>query len=424
VFLLPIVLILMALLSAAAFAYGTNANLAQYSHGLQLILLARQWQWLLFVLALLFCLALFALVVSGKRRIYWLLALAPVLALFYHKFRSDPMNAFIILDDPPFVSSADATFLSDNDWIVGLKFNEQAYAYPYSTLYITPVIVQNDRDKRMVLIWSAFANRARATQVDRDVKASDLEIVSYPANSLLLYNARFGQFINGVPLTTPDGKKPTGFTSSITPTKTTWKIWRTMNPGTKVLGVRPQYANLPAGPIWPNYPMPKSAEVDAAPILRIAMIESPSPLAIREDAIPQRPLNVSAGDTPILLVRDRTTGLLRAFDRHVEDDLYPQFKANLDPNRPSVALIDVDTLTGWSTNGAAVDGDPKYKSKKLSPIPVDDQVYWGVMKFWYPQLKLHPRTPDQPEPTAYEAPSTDDHASSPRGNRRRPIRIH
>jgi hypothetical protein len=243
--LLPVVLILMAVVSAGAFAYGTHSDLAQFAHGVDAIILTRRLEWLLFAVSLLFCLLLFALVVSGKRRIYWLLGLALVLGLFFHKFRSDPINAFMILEDPPYVAARDASFLDDADWVVGLRFGDDAYAYPFSTLYVTPVIVQNDRDKRMVLLWSAFANRARVAMIDRDIKARDLEIVSFPANSLLLYNSRYGEFVSSVPLTTPDGRKPAGFRGTIATVKTQWKLWKAQNPATKVLAVRPQFPNLP-----------------------------------------------------------------------------------------------------------------------------------------------------------------------------------
>src|SRR5204863_10123308 len=109
-----------------------------------------------------------------------------------------PLNAFSILDKPSFITAADAQFLSDDDWIVGLKFNDQSYAYPYASLNLYPTIVQADHDQRIILIWPAFANHAAVCKIDRDVKASELEIVSFPANALLLYNTRLGEFINGI----------------------------------------------------------------------------------------------------------------------------------------------------------------------------------------------------------------------------------
>jgi hypothetical protein len=55
----------------------------------------------------------------------------------------------------------------------------------------------------------------------------------------------------------------------------------------------------------------------------------------------------------------------------------------------SVAFTDADTNTGWSAAGVAIDGpDRKRKGQKLKPITIDEDVYWGVMKFWYPSLEL------------------------------------
>src|SRR5207302_2253924 len=113
------------------------------------------------------------------------------------------------------VSAEQAPFLADGDYVVALHFGDTDYAYPYSILYRAPVVIQSDHDKRLVVMWSAFANRASAALVRRDIKARDLEVVSMPANALLLYNSRGGQFINGLTWLTVRRQRPTGFVAPI-----------------------------------------------------------------------------------------------------------------------------------------------------------------------------------------------------------------
>src|SRR5688572_1248919 len=191
-------------------AYGTDPRWVEQSWGLGLIVLSRRLQWPLVAVSLLLCLGLVGLVISGKRRAWWLIALAPVLALFVHRFVTAPTNRYTILDEPAFVAAAEAKHVRDEDYVVGVVFNEQPYAYPYAALWGAPVIVQSDRERRMLLIWSAYANAATPMEVTRELKARDLDIVCDPADTLLLYNGRTGQFIVGLTGQTHHHQKPLG----------------------------------------------------------------------------------------------------------------------------------------------------------------------------------------------------------------------
>src|SRR5690606_2360284 len=129
---------------------------------------------------------------------------------------------------------------------------------PLALLYTRPVIVQQDHDQRMMLMWSAFANRARAVRIDRELRARDLEIVSMPANALLLYNRRVGQFINGLTVQTRKGERPTGVGEPIETRKLRWEQWRTLHPQTRVLRPpTPDRLDHPGSPVLPYYDLPR-----------------------------------------------------------------------------------------------------------------------------------------------------------------------
>ena len=381
----PVLLIALATLSAGLMAYGTHPDWAQYDIGLALIMATRRLQWPLAAVSIIFCLVVCATVISGARRAWWLIGLAPVLALFVHRFATSPMNRFAINDDPQFVAIAESKFVRDEDYVVGLTFEDQAYAYPYAALWSEPVVIQQNHDKRLMLMWSAGANRAVAVTIDRGLHARELDIVSMPDNALLLYNSRLGQFINGLTGRTIDGDLPDSFHLTIPTTKTTWKRWRTMNPNGKVL-VRRTNGRAPTGPILPMGPRPMFDSATVAYDARVALVSpSTQPVALNPAAITAAPTNLVAGGVPILVYRDER-GNARAFDRRIEMDLSPRFKPNTDRRRKNAAFIDADTDTGWSANGVAVDGDRK--GQKLTPVMVEEDVYFGVMKCWYPALQL------------------------------------
>jgi hypothetical protein len=388
--LLPVVLLLFATLAAAVMAYGTHPAWAQFEHGFQFILISRRLQWPMVTLSLVLCLVLLGLVIAGRKRAWWLIGLGPILALFVHRFPSDRVNPLHVIENPTFAAAADAKFVADDDWVVALRFADQDYAYPYAALYETPVVIHAEHDKRLAVLWSAYANRVIAVEVGRDLRGPDLEVVSTPANALLVYNKRLGQFINGVTARTPDGAKPDGFRDAVPSVKTTWKAWRTRHPETKVLtpaGRSPAAQSAPRGPILPTYPLRPSAS-DVPTGVRVTLVEAKVPIALSAEHITAKPVNTGS-DGPVLVFRDPADGGVRAFQRQVED-LRPRFRANTDPKRKGVAYIDADTGAGWNTAGEVVDGPREMRGKRLLQIPADDHLDWRVLKCWYPNLEITP----------------------------------
>ncbi|MCC6422449.1 MAG: DUF3179 domain-containing protein [Phycisphaerales bacterium] len=392
---LPLLVIGLDLFFAAIMAYGTHPNLAQFSHGLDLILITRRFQWLLVAISMLLAILLIVMVVSGKRRAWWLIGLAPILALFFHRFSNESINALGIIDNPTFIAAEQTHLIRDEDEVVGLIFADVPYAYPYAVLFSNPVVIQTDHDRRMILFWSAFANRAQAFEITRELKARDLEIVSMPANALLLYNSRLGQFINGLtgltqPLGRKLGDKPAGVRDPIRTWKMPWSTWRTRYPQTRVLQPVRTPANAPAAPVLPHYKLPREPG-DTSTNLRIIQIETTPPVALPENALGGSPLNLTAAGQTVLLYRDPRTSAPRAFDRRIEQDLYLRFIPNTDPRRPKAFLIDTATNTAWNADGTALDGTRR--GNKLAPIAADESLYWPVMKYWYPDLSIYTPQP-------------------------------
>lgn len=382
----PILLLLVALLSAGFAAYGTTPDLAVLKHGLDIILWARRLEWPLLALAIVSCLALLALVVGGRRRAWWLLGLGPVFVLFTHEFSTNPLGALHVADNPTCAVAEEAKFVADDEWVVGVEFDGSSYAYPYRQLFVTPVVLQIDFDQKFLLMWSPYANRATAVQVDRDFRARDLEIVSMPANALLLYNTRNGQFVNALTGVTPGGEAPAGFHKPLAVTKTTWAQWRAGHPTTHVMmPTRIDLGSMPAAPVLPRYRLrPTSRPAEE----QVTFVPATQPVAFDVQRVPAAPVNIEAGNTPVLIYRDPKTGALRCFERRVDVDLFPKFTPANDPAHPKVFMTDQDTGSGWSSAGVAVEStDPKRKGQQLSLLFADEGVYWGVMKFWYPDLQ-------------------------------------
>lgn len=374
---------------AAVVAYGTHPAWAQYPHGLAVILFSRQVQWPALFLSLAAALAVVALVIAGKRRAWWLIGLAPVLALFAHRFATDPTAGMASVEDPAFVPAAQASFVADEDFVVGLTFGDKCYAYPYAALYSTPVVIHAQHDKRILVMWSPTANRALATTVKRDLRARHLDVVSTPANALLLYDTARALFINGLTGMTTRGEKPPAFVAAVPTVKMTWGQWRSLHTDTVVMAPSGRLAaKAPRQPMLPSCPMPKGTS-DEATDLPVIVVGTQSPAAIASKDLHGAPVNLTADGSPVFAFRDPGTHLPRAFARRL-DDLSPQFKPNRDAARAAkgTLFVDLDTNSGWSADGVAVDAKKAFRNKRLPPVVVEDGLYWGVMKYWYPKLEL------------------------------------
>ncbi|HEV7299741.1 MAG TPA: DUF3179 domain-containing (seleno)protein [Tepidisphaeraceae bacterium] len=384
----PLAFILFAIITAGVMAYGTHPDLARYAHGVEVICAVRQLQWPLATASVVFCMAVVALVVMGRRRAWWLIGLAPVVSLFAHTFAIGPMQRFAIADEPHFVEAADTAFINDDDYVVGLTFAERPLAFPYAALFNAPVVVQTDRELRLLLLWNPYANAASAMLVNRTIRAAELDLVSMPANALLVYNRRNGQFINGITGLTDDGKTPSGVRSVVATQKMPWRQWRALHPNTRVM--LPSLATGPAQPLLSAYPLPTA--MDDEPDALVTIVHGAQPVALVETPSLTTVANFSAGGTAVLFLPESITGQPVAFDRRVKEDLFPAFNLVTPDERRGQMLIDADSGSLWTLDGQAASGP--LKGERLERLAIDTELNYRVAKFWYPALTLV--TPEPP----------------------------
>src|SRR6185295_9912684 len=98
------------------------------------------------------------------------IGLAPVLALFVHRFGPGSPGPTAVVEMPAMVEASSPAAPEAGDYVVGLIFEDRAYAFPYRALYRRPVVSLVDYDKRMLLMWSAYANRAMAVTLTRELR--------------------------------------------------------------------------------------------------------------------------------------------------------------------------------------------------------------------------------------------------------------
>jgi hypothetical protein len=350
-----------------------------------MIVFARRLEWPMVTLSLVLCFALLFITISGKRRVWWLIGLAPVLALFVRGFSGTYHPTINLLETPKFVNAESATVPGD-EFVVGFVFEGKAYALPYRALAVSPFLLVTDFDKRALVVWSVTANRATVLPLARDARPREIEIVSRPADSLLLFDRRLGQFIVGVTGRTVKNTVPMGMGMPLATVKVPYAVWMARHPDSRVFVSSVNDANAPSTASLPTAVLPPALKTPD-PKTRITLVATTQPTAIIATIPANKPMNIVSGETRVLLYREPQSGWLHAYDRRVQEDLFPSFKLAARPNKkhPEGLFVDADTQSLWSVDGKAVDGP--LKGEKLREVPVEEGLYWGVMKFWMPELK-------------------------------------
>lgn len=366
--LLPLLIILLGVLASVAVAWGADTSLAERTGGLALVCVMHRLQWALIGVAVLSGLALTTLVVFGRRRAWWLIGLAPVVALFAWRFAGvGPERSLWVDDQPVFASAGKSRWLEETDAIIGLSIDGQAYAYPISALGRAPVVVMNDRERRLMLAFSSGAQSATATWIDRTVRGRDLEIVCAPAGVLLIYNRRLGEFFDALTLRTPvDRRVPHGLLGRVPTVRTTWGRWHAEHPETLVL--QPRWA-------------PSGAPIDGH-AAGVTLIWSDPPTIVTAP-VENQPLNLAAGTT-VMVIRGED-GAVRAFDRRVDTDLFLQFTVKSDTRTRRKSLVDGDTGSVWTMDGLAISGP--LKGTRLRALQVQEGVSDPAVRFWAPDAR-------------------------------------
>lgn len=349
--------------------------------GLETIALTRKLQWILLILTILPCLALIVVVSINKARVWWLLGLSIVVAMLFFRFSSATRKPVRVLDAAAMPTLAEARLASEDEYVVGVIFGEQAFAFPYSGLYRTPVVQLTDFDRRLILIHSPHANSATALETTREVRANDLEFVAQPGNSTLVYNRKYGQFIVGITGLTIEGASPTGVADRVPTFRMPMLEWRRLHPESRLMLPTQADAGMPGVPLKPKYP-PRLQDESMPAETPVILVHTHPPAALLMGEY-DSPVHTRAGEIPIVLWRDR--GQLKAFNRTVDTDLFLTFRVRKD-RKGVEQLVDNQTGSLWTYTGRCTEGP--LDGKRLNPVTIEENVYWGVSREWFPDLRL------------------------------------
>jgi hypothetical protein len=114
----------------------------------------------------------------------------------------------------------------------------------------------------------------------------------------------------------------------------------------------------------------------------VLLIHTTPPVAMLIGQSFDTPAVIQAGTLMLVVWNDADQP--RCFVRSVDEDLFLTFTPRVDKHQ--LHYVDEQTNSVWLPDGRCIGG--LLKGKRLSEIPLEENVYWGVSKTWWPALAL------------------------------------
>jgi len=303
-----------------------------------------------------------------------------------------PPMPYTAIHDPEFVAASEATFLQDDDILLGVTSGNVAKAYPAGDLSQHGSVFDQLPDGPISVTWCGVCNtglvfhaevkgRTLHFQYDRMVGANEVQKDLETGTS---WQQATGEAIDG-PLK--------GTRLTLYPVvRTTWSEWRKRYPHTMVLKPLPGYAELmpsrskrikdvtrvgpegaPKGALALDTRLPARETVAGLEGGRETVAYPFSELRIA------RVVNDRVGGQPIVIVHQPSSDTTTAFDARVNGKLLT-FQA---ANDAASAVIDLETRSTWNAYGLCLEGP--LKGTQLKQVIL-------VPQFWFAWSQFHQGT--------------------------------
>jgi uncharacterized protein DUF3179 len=306
------------------------------------------------------------------------------------------------IDHPEFVTAAEATFLEDDDILLGVANGKVAKAFPAADLAQHGAVADRMPDGPVSVTWCIVCNtglvfradvkgRTLHFQYDRMVGANEVQKDKETGSS---WQQASGEAIDG-PLK--------GTRLKLYPAiRTTWAEWRRQYPGTMVLKPLPGYAErMPSRSrrikewtrVAPEGPPRGVSAVDA----RLPARETVAGLEVGREAVAYpfsqlrlaRVVNDRIGELPIVIVHQPSSDTTTAYEARAKGRTLTFQAANDDAS----SVTDHETRSTWSAYGLALDGP--LKGTQLKQVILVPQ-FWFAWSQFRPGTKVFTATKEKP----------------------------
>ncbi len=302
------------------------------------------------------------------------------------------------LTDPEFIDADQATYLLDNDLVLGYKNGPHLRAYPHRILDWHEIV--NDKINGSAITVNYCPLTGTGIGWNRIVAEEETTFgvsgLLYNSN-LILYDRNTDSYWSQIKLECVHGKLRGTRAETYQLVETTWGTWKEMYPQTTVLssatGYNRNYDRYPYGDyrtdneyiIFPYNPV--DTRLDAKERVHGVIIEDKAK-AYRLGSFPGNPTLIRDGFnvTPYIVVGDATRNFIVSFKNELEDGTtLNYFQAYNSKETPSGILTDNEGNI-WNIFGEAVSG-PR-EGERLRPT-TSFMGFWFAWGAFYPELQIY-----------------------------------
>ncbi|MBS3926311.1 MAG: DUF3179 domain-containing protein [Nitrosarchaeum sp.] len=295
-----------------------------------------------------------------------------------------PKDGIPSIDNPKFVNSFDAEFVSDDDLVIGVNINGEQKAYPLFIMVWHEIVNDSVGGIPVAVTYCplCFTNQVFDRNVDGKItefgtsgKLYNSNLVMYDRNTGSQWSQALGIAITG---------EMTGHTLKRIPFDVArWSDWKSLYPDTLVLttdtGFFRAYGVDPYGDYYIDSRIIFPVENNDDRLFlkeKILGFENGVYKAYKLSDVEQKKvINDNIGDKKIVLV-SLYPEMARAFNRIIDDKVF-------DFEYSDGKIIDVQTKSIWNFEGESIEG--QLKGKKLQREVYDPG-------FWFEWVAFHPDT--------------------------------
>lgn len=300
----------------------------------------------------------------------------------------------------PEIAGANASFMRDEDRVLGVVQNGAARAYPFGILWWHEVVNDTLGGAPVLatycpLTGSGIAFDPRVAGTAREFGVSGLVFLS----NLVMFDRTAGSFWVQMRLGSECGPDRGTSLAPVAALETDWAHWRALHPNTTVItpntGFRKAYFAYPYG----SYADPTNPVVDFLPpgvtwsrerlpkelVLGVARNGAAVayPLMALADSGTAFVVNDAVGDAPILVTYTGSWNTARAFDRRVASQALTFRLTDADTFR----MTDEETGSVWTIEGEATAGP--LSGDRLTPIADAFVAFWFAWSIFHPETRIY-----------------------------------
>ena len=302
-----------------------------------------------------------------------------------------PMPYVAILD-PQLVPASEASFLQDDDILIGVVRSNMAKAFPASDLTQHGTVNDQMPDGPIEVTWCGTCNTGAVFRATFKGRLLHFEYDGMVAANEVHKDKETGSRWQQSTGEAISGPLKGSFLELYPSVRTSWKEWRRRYPNTLVLKPVPGYAEfMPrlSTRIKQNTLLGEGAAPAGALSKdhRLRPRETVAGLTIRKEtkAYPFSELrkvgviNDRVGGVPVLLVHQPSSDTTTAFEARAKGKPL-HFKAR---DSDATALEDLETHSTWDAYGLCLEGTMKGTQLKVVAL---------MSEFWYAWSEFHPQT--------------------------------